>query len=178
VLTVGQVSLLMAARPVLVRVLQRPRVWRLANAGNALTLSLFTWHLVALVLGYGAVVWLTSGTPAPGSGAWWALKPVVLLASTAVLAGLVAVTMPLDRRLAGAPVRPTCTAAAVVAVLLAGGAFALVAAWGLAAPFSVSDAALFGLHGVPALAVAAAAAAWLLLVRLGRSGLAGPRSPP
>ncbi|MGN6300743.1 MAG: acyltransferase family protein [Angustibacter sp.] len=165
VLTVGQVSLLMLARPDLVRMLRRPRVWRLVTTGNALALSLFAWHLVALVLAYGALIWLGSGTPSPGSGAWWALKPVVVLAATLVLAGLVCATLPLDRRLAGAPVRSTSTVVAVASALMAGGAFAVVAAWGVAEPFSVSATALFGLHGVPALGVAGLAAGWLLVAR-------------
>jgi hypothetical protein len=159
----------MAVRPWLVRALRRPGVWRTVTAGNGLALSLFAWHLAALVLVYGAAAWLGLRTTTPGSGAWWLTKPVILLGAGVVLAGLVAATVPLDRGLAGTAVRSTTTATAVIAVLLTGGAFACIAAWGLTSPLSVSDAGLFGLRGPSALAGAVASGAWLLVAMPRRS---------
>ncbi|MGN6610815.1 MAG: acyltransferase family protein [Angustibacter sp.] len=164
VLTVGQVSLLMALRPTLLRPLQRPRVWRLVTTGNGLALSLFAWHLVALVLAYAASILVGAGMPAPGSGDWWALKPVIVLVAAAMLSCLLTAALPLERRLAGVAIRSTSTARAVVAALLAAAAFAAVAAWGLSSPFAVSDSALLGVRGVPAGAVGCAVVAWLLVV--------------
>ena len=163
-LTVGQLAVLLALRRPLETVLHRPRPWRLVAVGNAVALSLFAWHLVALVLASGAAVVLGWGTPPPGSSSWWAHKPATMLLASAVLAGLVAASAPLDRRLTGAKVHSTTTTTATVGAVLAAGAFALVAAWGVSAPLSVGDAALFGWRGVPALAVAAAALGWLLVV--------------
>lgn len=169
VLTVGQVGLLMAVRPSLVRALRRPGVWRMVAAGNGLALSLFAWHLAALVLAYGAAAWLGVGTPTPGSAAWWLTKPLILLGAGAVLAGLVAATVPLDRRLAGATVRSTTTATALITGLLTASAFAFIAAWGLTSPLSISDAGLFGLRGPAALAIGSAVVAWVVV--------ANPRRP-
>jgi hypothetical protein len=70
------------------RWLARARVWRAVVAANGLAMTAFLWHLSA------AFVLLTvmrgsSFGGAPGSGLWWATRPLWLGAAALVTAGFV-----------------------------------------------------------------------------------------
>ena len=84
-----QLSLLMLARPALLRWLRRPGPWRATIVVNTLVMTLFLWHITGLVLAAGTAY--LAGVPLPdiGSAQWWLQKPVWLLAATAVTALLV-----------------------------------------------------------------------------------------
>jgi len=74
------------------RWLRRPTPWRLVVGLNAVVLTVFLWHMMAVVLLVGllwALGWLP--TPAVASASWWLWRPPWLLLLTIVLAGLVAV---------------------------------------------------------------------------------------
>jgi fucose 4-O-acetylase-like acetyltransferase len=96
-LTCWLVGLVMLARPAVTRWLARPRVWTGVVALNGVIMTVFLWHLTALLV--AVLVLLPSGFPQPavGSAAWWALRPVWFAALLALLAGLVAIFGRLER---------------------------------------------------------------------------------
>lgn len=95
-LTLWLVGLVMVARPYVTRWLARPRVWTAVVALNGVIMTVFLWHLTALLL---AVLLLPLGFPQPavGSVAWWALRPVWFAVLLVLLAALVAVFGRLER---------------------------------------------------------------------------------
>lgn len=78
-LTVWLAGLAMLARPVLTRWLNGRRAWSAVIAANAMIMTVFLWHLTALLV--VSITILPTGFPQPdaGSGAWWALRPVWIL---------------------------------------------------------------------------------------------------
>jgi len=96
VLTIAQGALLLALRPRLTRWLTRPGPWLATVAVNVVIMTLFLWHLSALVVvaaGAVAIDWL----PAPGTAAWWVAKLLWIGASCVVLAVFVSVFHPVER---------------------------------------------------------------------------------
>ena len=96
VLTVAQGALLLALRPGLTRWLARPGPWSATVAVNLVIMTLFLWHLSALVVVAAAAVGL-DWLPAPGTAAWWVAKPCWIVACSIVLAVFVAVFHPVER---------------------------------------------------------------------------------
>ncbi len=91
-LAVWQFGAVLAIRPLVDRWLSRPRVWRTVVAANGMAMTLFLWHLTALVIVTAAV--LPSGllpSPEAGSAAWWAWRPVWIALLAVALVPLVAV---------------------------------------------------------------------------------------
>jgi peptidoglycan/LPS O-acetylase OafA/YrhL len=132
------------------RWLRRPRVWALIVGVNSVGMTLYLWHLTALILVVLALVlpglW---PSPEPLTLAWWALRPLWLLVLAAVLAPLVALFGRVERRaLTGAGEAtttaaravPGCAALALGVALLVEHALANVAA----AALVVAGAALLG----------------------------------
>ena len=75
-LTIWQVSALMLVRTRVTTWLQRPRVWGAVIAANSMIMTMFLWHLTALVI--AVLILLPIGFPQPevGSITWWLLRPV------------------------------------------------------------------------------------------------------
>ncbi len=97
-LTAVQLGVLLGVRPALERWLQRPRVWApIALAGSVL-ITVFLWHMTALVVA-AAVTHPTGLWPATDQvdAAWWAWRPLWLVLCAAVLAVLVAVFRRFER---------------------------------------------------------------------------------
>ncbi len=90
VLTVGQVALLMALRPAAERWLQRRRVWTATVVVNARIMTIFLWHLTAILVAGLALIALDLPLPAAAGRQWWLLRPVWLATALVVLLGLVA----------------------------------------------------------------------------------------
>ena len=90
-LTCWLVGLVMLARPFVTRWLARPRVWTAVVALNGVIMTVFLWHLTALLVAVLVLLPLGFPQPAVGSGAWWALRPVWFGALLLLLAALVAV---------------------------------------------------------------------------------------
>lgn len=90
-LTCWLTGLVMVLRPWVTRWLARPRVWTAVVALNGVIMTVFLWHLTALLI--AVLVLLPLGFPQPpaGSAAWWALRPVWFAALLGLLALLVAV---------------------------------------------------------------------------------------
>jgi hypothetical protein len=92
VLTLAEVGLVMAVRPGVNRWLAGRRAWSVTVAVNARIMTLFLWHLTALVIAAALLVMVLGlPTPAAATGWWWLSKPLWIATAGAVLAVLVAV---------------------------------------------------------------------------------------
>ncbi|QYG91124.1 acyltransferase [Iamia sp. SCSIO 61187] len=91
VLAVLQLGLIALGRPAAERWLARRGPWRAVVAVNAVAMTVFAWHMTALVAVIGVAVGLGLTLPSETSPTWWLLRPVWLVLPGLVLAGLVAV---------------------------------------------------------------------------------------
>ena len=96
-LTCLQVSLVMLARPALNRWLRRNRPWAAVVALNGVIMTVFCWHLTALLAGVALLYPLGFPQPAGGTAAWWATRPLWIGALLVLLALLVAALGRLER---------------------------------------------------------------------------------
>ncbi len=77
-LGIGQTGLALALEPAARRMLNNIRVWTAVVLLNGMIMTVYLWHLTAFVLVMVAA-WLLGGIGleiAPGSGAWWAMRPI------------------------------------------------------------------------------------------------------
>ncbi len=133
--TLGFLGLLQAGvvllleRP-LTSLLQRPRVWAATVAVNLRIMSLYLWHLTAMVLAIGASLLLGGFglRPAPLSSSWWATRPVWFLVLGAVTAGLVLLVGRFERPAPDDRPPPALWRPAVATVALCGGLGVMAAA--------------------------------------------------
>ena len=108
-------------RPAVDRWLDRPRAWAAVVAANGMAMTVFLWHLTALVI--VSVVALPTGliaSPPAGSAAWWAWRPVWIVALALALVPLVMAFARVELRRVTPPT-PSAVRAAVAAALLAVG---------------------------------------------------------
>jgi peptidoglycan/LPS O-acetylase OafA/YrhL len=77
-LTVWQAALVMLARGRVSAWLARRGPWTLVIAVGSMAMTLYLWHLTAMVALYGLVLAVGGPLPAPGTGLWWATRPVWL----------------------------------------------------------------------------------------------------
>jgi hypothetical protein len=121
-LGLGQIGAVELLRPMLARLLLRPRLWLAVASVNTAIMSLYLWHQVAHMIAAGVL--LPAGYPLPtaGSWAWWAATLVMVAASGLVLALIVVVVRPAEHRPAPAVMPPDRwrSVAATVAVVSAG----------------------------------------------------------
>jgi hypothetical protein len=77
-LSVWQVSALMLARRPVSEWLERPRAWGAVIGANSMIMTMFLWHLSALMI--AVVILLPAGFPQPevGTVGWWLLRPAWL----------------------------------------------------------------------------------------------------
>jgi fucose 4-O-acetylase-like acetyltransferase len=85
-LTAFQVCLVMLVRPAVGRWLERERVWTVVIAGNGAIMTIFLWHLTALLVAISVLHFVGFPQPAGGSWPWWASRPVVMVIATAFVA--------------------------------------------------------------------------------------------
>nr|WP_166757742.1 acyltransferase [Modestobacter marinus] len=90
-LAVFQLGLLVLIAPAAGRLLRRPAVWRPVVALNVVAITVFLWHMTALLLVVRTVEGLGGTLLAEPTAQWWAQRWLWLLAPAAVLAALVAV---------------------------------------------------------------------------------------
>lgn len=148
-----QTAVLLAVEPAARRMLDGLRLWTATVLVNGLIMTLYLWHLTAMVLLIGASL-LAGGFGfglEPGSGIWWATRPLWLMAATVATLPFLAVFRRfdrMDRMPDGARVHPAL-AVTVMAAACAG--LAMLAGGGIGGPF-------FGINGVAvALALGAVA---------------------
>ena len=169
-LTCWLVGLVMLARPAVTRWLERPRVWTAVVALNGVIMTVFLWHLTALLVAVLVLLPLGFPQPAIASAAWWAWRPVWFAVLLVLLAGLVAIFGRLER-----PRRATYAGwsgrtpavrqgAAVAGVSLVAGGVLGLAMVGLSEPFT-RDASAVVTRVTPLLCLAYVAAGAELLRR-------------
>jgi len=90
-------ALLLAAGPI-ERWLQRPNIWAAVILVNRLIMTVYLWHVTALIALTGALL-LAGGyglDAVPGSSSWWQTRPVWFAALAVLMVPIVAVLMPLE----------------------------------------------------------------------------------
>ena len=96
--------------------LQRTRPWALVILFNQMIMSIYLWHMTALIIVVGIAV-LLGGVglqEPPGSGAWWAMRPVWLALFTVVLVPLVLIFVRFE---AGSRTKPAGRPGPILAML-------------------------------------------------------------
>lgn len=90
-LAVFQFGLVLLARPALDRLLAHRAVWKATVTVNAVAMTVFTWHMTALVTAIG--VWRAAGLELldEPTATWWAQRPAFLVLPGVFLAVLLAV---------------------------------------------------------------------------------------
>ncbi|HTJ74137.1 MAG TPA: acyltransferase [Acidimicrobiales bacterium] len=120
-LATWQFAVALLLRPAVDRWLARPRAWAAVVAANGMAMTVFLWHLTALVIVAAATLptgWMPQ--PATGSAAWWAWRPVWLLLLAAAVVPLVAAFARVELRRV-VPPAPSTGRAVAAALLVAAG---------------------------------------------------------
>ena len=104
----AQLGLIMLLHDPAERWLRGRRPWQVVVAGNSVVLTVFLWHMTAVLILVGVLWWAhLLPTPHVGTVGWWVWRVPWLLLLTVVLAGLVAVFGRLEARGARPlPIRP------------------------------------------------------------------------
>ncbi len=105
-LGVAQAGLALAVAGPARRLLRRTAAWRTTVLVNSVIMTIYLWHLTVMVAVIGIAV-AAGGLglrAVPGSGSWWALRPLWLVAMGAALAVLVVPLAVFEH-----PVRPRVT---------------------------------------------------------------------
>jgi len=156
-LAVWMIGAVMLARPHLAAWLRRPRVWTAVVAAAGIVMTVFLWHLTALLI--VVPVALPLGFPQPGAGtaAWWLTRPIWFGLLIVAAAGPVALFARFERpRPHCAPTAPVSAPRALLAAALLVLALAGFATWGFT---GITDP---GWLRPPMSAAALASALWLL----------------
>lgn len=90
VLAVLQAAVAMLLRPAVSRRLEDRSVWRMVVAGNAVAMTIFIWHMTALLVVIAIVNALGLRLLAHPTTAWWLQRPLWVVMPAIVLAGLTA----------------------------------------------------------------------------------------
>jgi peptidoglycan/LPS O-acetylase OafA/YrhL len=119
-LTVWQLGLVVLARPRVSAWLARRGPWTAVIAVGSMAMTLYLWHLPAMAALYGLVLSVDGPLPNPGTGVWWATRPLWLAVLAAVLAPLALALSRFERsrRPAGPPSRTLETRTGRVAAVL------------------------------------------------------------
>ncbi len=88
-LAVLQSGLVLLVRPAAERLLARRGPWRVVVAVNAVAMTVFAWHMTALVAVIGAALALGLTLPSEATPTWWVLRPLWIVLPGLVLAVLV-----------------------------------------------------------------------------------------
>jgi hypothetical protein len=125
-LALWQFGAVLAARPLVDRWLARPRAWAVVVGANGMAMTLYLWHLTALLVVAVAVLPLgLLPDAAAGSAAWWAWRPVWIAMLGVALVPLVMMFARVEAaRLAGRVVGNGRAAAAAVLVAVGMGVLA------------------------------------------------------
>ena len=92
-----QLGVVLLVSPALERLLARRRAWKTVVAGNAVIMTVFLWHMTALLL--AMVTFDALGLPVytEPTAAWWAQRPLWLVVPALFLAPLLALFAPVER---------------------------------------------------------------------------------
>lgn len=106
---IGICGLAVVLRPVMGRVLARPRVWRAVVVAGPFAMTAFLWHLTALMVVLLVARGVGVEQPDLASWAWWLTRPLLFGVLAAVTVVLVAVFVRFDRGLRTASSVPVNT---------------------------------------------------------------------
>lgn len=90
-LSLWLVGVAMAVRPAVTKWLQKKRVWMTVIAANSVIMTIFLWHLTALLLAVAVAYPLGFPQPPGGSTLWWMWRPTWILILCTFLGLLVAI---------------------------------------------------------------------------------------
>jgi hypothetical protein len=116
-LGVAQVGLVLSVRGPLQRWLDRPAVWARVVMGGTMAMTLYLWHMTAMVAGIGIAFGLGLLPEVAFDATWWLTRPLWLAFLAVLLVPLVAVFRRSER---AAPARPRPTTPGSVLVNVAG----------------------------------------------------------
>jgi hypothetical protein len=123
-LTILQVALVMLCRDVANRWLQKPAVWTGVVGGNGVIMTIFLWHLSAMLLFVTIAYPLGFPQPAGGTALWWATRALWIAGGLVPLVGVVALLgryeRPRTARFRARGASSTWVAAAGIALLAIG----------------------------------------------------------
>ncbi|WP_370946964.1 acyltransferase [Amycolatopsis sp. cg5] len=140
-LAVGQIGLLLALKPKLLAFAANPAIGRSLDWLGARFMSIYLWHMPALVVVAGITVYgLGYATPEPGSVLWLAVTPPWLAGIGIVLALLLKVFSRFEAT--GKTTATAGTPQLVLAALLASGGLLGLAAHGFTTPSNPLDGPL------------------------------------
>ena len=143
-LATWQFGAVLALRPPVDRWLARPGAWSAVVAANGMAMTVYLWHLTAMVL--VAVVALPTGLfpqPPAGSAAWWAWRPAWVAVLAVALVPLVSTFVRLE--LSRVPVRPHSGPRTAAASLAVAAGMSVLARRGFVAPGMPGGLPLAGL---------------------------------
>jgi fucose 4-O-acetylase-like acetyltransferase len=118
-LAVWQVGLVTVLRDPMSSWLRRLRVWAGVIFVNSVIMTMFLWHLTAMLLGIGILYPLGWPQPDAGTAQWWALRPVWVAALLVVLSVFVLAFGRFERRGFGGRAEPSPGTGSDVAAALA-----------------------------------------------------------
>ena len=85
------IGLALLLRPRLTRWLQRPGPWKATIAGNAWIMTIFLWHMTAYLVAILLLWPLGFGQETEPTARWWLERPLWIVTSGVILAGLVVI---------------------------------------------------------------------------------------
>lgn len=131
-LGIGQTGLLLAIEAPMRRWLGRSAPWTATVLVNGMIMTVFLWHLTAssLIIGLALLAGGVGLSLDPGSGPWWAARPVWLLLYSLALAALALAFGRFERGRPGAKTAPAWRQ--VAGAILVSGGLALLALDGIA----------------------------------------------
>jgi fucose 4-O-acetylase-like acetyltransferase len=127
-LAVGQIGLLLAFRPQLNALAERPRVGHALSWLGARFMSVYLWHMPALIVVAGVTVYgLGYETPAPGTVFWLVMAPAWFAVCGLVLLGLLRLFAQFEMQRDTAAVTAKVPQLVVAGLLVSGGLLGLAA---------------------------------------------------
>jgi hypothetical protein len=116
-LGVMQIGLLLSVRHPVERWLQQPRRWALVVAGGSVAMTLYLWHMSAMVAGIGIVFGLGLVPDTAFDTRWWVTRPLWVAFLTVLLVPLVLIFRRYEKP---APTEPIATRPGSIALTVAG----------------------------------------------------------
>ena len=98
ILAVFQAGFAMLVRPVVARWLERRRVWKGVVAANGVAMTVFVWHMTALLIVIKGVNLLGLQMLSRPTTAWWVQRPLWLVAPGVILAGFIGIFARIEQR--------------------------------------------------------------------------------
>jgi len=137
-----QIGLLLALEGPIRRWLSKAKVWTMTVLINGFIMPIFLWHSTVMMLMIGFCFWVFPGifTIEPGSGHWWAYRPVWVFAYFVIMMLFLPAFMWLEKKIGGGSSKHNTS---VVVILIGLG---MCAGLAILAGLGVSGNGLFGLN--------------------------------